>query len=164
MVSFTDLVSRLHRGRHDTAKIKFQTPRKNSSTIPGSWMVFGHCGMILGQGGVVWVTLSGREDSGDLFESWAAIMETPGAEHRLPGQIVGKWFWERKNLQSENLCYSRFGLIVRSLHPGNPLGCVLLSATRQEVPGAHTKHPGMIHHREESSKCSQVEISKMNKF
>ena len=63
-------------------------------------MVFGHCGMILGQGGVVWVTQSGQEDSGDLFESWAAIRETPGAEHRLPGQIVGKWFWERNFLKS----------------------------------------------------------------
>ena len=57
--------------------------------------------MILGQGGVVWVTLSGQEDSGDLFEPWAAIRETPGAEHRLPGQIVGKWFWERNFLKSE---------------------------------------------------------------
>ena len=56
---------------HEPAKKDFQTPRKISSTIPGSWMVLGHCGMILGQGGVVWVTLSGQEDSGDLCESCA---------------------------------------------------------------------------------------------
>ena len=71
MVRITDLVSRLQRGHHEPEKIKFQTPRKISSTLPGSWMVSGHCGMILGQGGVVWVTLSEQEDSCDLFESCA---------------------------------------------------------------------------------------------
>ena len=94
VASFTDLVSRLHRDLHQPEKKKFQTPRKNSSPIPGSWMVFEHCGMILGQGRVVWVALSGQEDSGDLFQSWAAIRETPGMEHRLPRQIKDKWFWE----------------------------------------------------------------------
>ena len=54
---------------------KIQTPRKNSSSIPGSWMVSGHCGMILGQRGVVWVTLSDQEDSCDLFESCAVDSE-----------------------------------------------------------------------------------------
>ena len=100
VVSFTNLVS----WASPTCEKKIQTPRKNSSTIPGSWMVFEHCGMILVQGGVVWATLSDQEDSGDLFGSWAAIRETPGAEHRLAGQIVGKWFWERNFLKSENFC------------------------------------------------------------
>ena len=93
-------------------------------------MVSGHCGMILDHGRVVWVPLSGQEDSCNLFESWAAIRETPGAEHRLPGQIVGKWFWERNFLKSENLCQSRFGLIGRSLQPGNPLGRVMKTLFR----------------------------------
>ena len=68
MVRITDLVSRLRQGHHDTEKIKFQAPRQKSRPIPGSWMVFGHCGMILGQGGVVWVTLSDLEDSCDHSE------------------------------------------------------------------------------------------------
>ena len=69
VVRITDLVSRLQREHHEPEKNKFQAPRKKSSTIPGSWMVLGHCGMILGQGGVVWVTLSDQEDSCDLSES-----------------------------------------------------------------------------------------------
>ena len=72
---------------------RFPTPPKISSTIPGSWMVSGHCGMILDQGGVAWVTLSG-----------------------------------------------------------------------EEVSGANAKHPGIIPDRVEPSKCSQIEISKMNKI
>ena len=45
---------------HDTEKKDFQTPRNISSPIPVSWMVLGHCGMILVQAGVAWVTLSAR--------------------------------------------------------------------------------------------------------
>ena len=101
VVRITNLVRCLQRGENEPEKKYFQPLQKKSSTFPGSWMVSGHCGMILGQGGVVWVTLSGQEDSGDLFESRAAIRETPGVEHRLPGQIVGKWFWERNFLKSE---------------------------------------------------------------
>ena len=69
MVRITDLVSCFSLGHHDTEKIKFQILRKNSSAIPISWMVSGHCGMILGQVGVVWASLSGQEDGCDLFES-----------------------------------------------------------------------------------------------
>ena len=130
-------------------------------------MVSRHCGMILDQSGVVWVTLRGQEDSCDLFESRAGIRETPGAEHRLPGQIVGKWFWERNFLI---ICVSFSiptpGTGLRMLGESRlwrEMNAARIEA-RQEVPGAYTRHPGMIHHRADPSKCSQVEISKMNKF
>ena len=86
-------ITNLVQSENDTEKINFQTLKTISSTIPGSWMVSGHCGMILDQGTAVWVTLSG-----------------------------------------------------------------------QEVSGANAKHPGIIPHRVEHSKCSQIEISKMNKI
>ena len=54
VVSFTNLVRCFPLVPHHTEKKEFQTLRKNSSAIPASWMVSGHCGMILGQGGVVW--------------------------------------------------------------------------------------------------------------
>ena len=56
-------------GERRLLRKKIQQSEKNSSTIPGSWMVSGHCGMILDQGRLVWVTLSGQEDGCDLFES-----------------------------------------------------------------------------------------------
>ena len=63
---------------------KIQPHQKISSTFPGSWMVSDHCGMILGQVGVVWVTLSGRENGCDLFESHA--VDSDQAKYRnAPG-------------------------------------------------------------------------------
>ena len=99
---------------HQPAKINSRLPEKiqhNSGFLDG----FGALLDDPGPGGVVWVTLSGQEDSGDLFQSWAAIMETPGAEHRLPGQIVGKWFWERNFLKS-----SRFFIVCVSFSIRTP--------------------------------------------
>ena len=72
MVRITNLVRCLQQAENETEKKDFQPLQKISSTFPGSWMVFGHCGMILGQGGVVWATLSGQEDGCDLSESRAA--------------------------------------------------------------------------------------------
>ena len=69
MVSLTNLVSHFSLVHHQPEKKTFQKLIKKSSAIPASWMVPGHCGMIVGQGGVVWVTLSGQEGSYDLFES-----------------------------------------------------------------------------------------------
>ena len=45
---------------HEPEKKEFQTLKKNSSRIPASWMVSGHCGMILDHGGVV-CDLSGMQ-------------------------------------------------------------------------------------------------------
>ena len=92
MVSYTDLVSIANL----TEKIKFQPSKKNSSTIPGSWMVPRSRGMILGQAGVVGGSLSGQEDSYDLFESCAALGSHLGRHTSRQEQSVEKWFWERK--------------------------------------------------------------------
>ena len=73
MVSITDLVGCFQLGVHIPEKIKFQPSKKHSSTIPGSWMVPGPRGMILGPGGVVRDSMSGQENSCDLFESCAAL-------------------------------------------------------------------------------------------
>ena len=78
VVRVTNLVF-FNRGREDYSEKKIQPLPKNSSTIPGSWMVPGPRGMILGQGGVVRDSLGALEDGCDLFESCAALKPHPGA-------------------------------------------------------------------------------------
>ena len=64
-------------------------------------MVPGHCGMILGPGGVVRDGLSGWEDGCDLFESCAALGGLLGRHTSRQEQSVEKRFWERIFLKIE---------------------------------------------------------------
>ena len=62
--------------------------------------------MIMGQGGVVWDSLSGPEDGYDLFESCAALRRHLRRHTSRQGQSVENWVWERKiapNLKNEFL-------------------------------------------------------------
>ena len=104
MVSFTDLVSIANL----TEKIKFQPSKKNSSTIPGSWMVPGPRGMILGQGEsfrVSWAPATARATFRLEYLARLRVLgrsANPGADLKIMKKLGFAWIlnYEPPKVQS----------------------------------------------------------------